>query len=224
MARFKKLTVLNKLHSISMVPLFYHQDFEVVKNTVKACVEAGAEIVEFTNRGPGALDVFKAVEAWCAKELPQAILGVGSIVDPATAAMFVDAGANFIVSPNMDEDTAIFCNKRKIPYMPGCGTVTEIHNAEKLGVDVCKLFPGDSVGGPAFVKGVLAPRPWSCLMPTGGVAPTEDSLKAWFDAGIVCCGMGSKLITKDIIKEGKYDELKLETEKALNLIKSLKGS
>ena len=218
MPRHRRLHVYNQAQKIGLVPLFYHADFETALGLAKACVKAGAHIIEFTNRGPGALDVFRKLEAWFAENMPEAILGVGSIIDAPTAALFLDAGANFIVSPCMDEETANFCNRHKIPYMPGCGTVTEIHKAESLGVEICKLFPGESVGGPSFVKGVLAPRPWSSLMPTGGVAPTEESLRSWFDAGIVCAGMGSKLITSDIVKGKKFDELEANMKAALDLV------
>lgn len=222
MARHRRLHVLNEVHRISMVPLFYHENPEIAIGLVQACVKGGAKVVEFTNRGPAALSVFSQVEDWCSKNLPEAILGIGSVIDAPTAALFTDAGANFIVSPCFDEDTAIFCNKHKLPYMPGCGTVTEIHKAESMGVEVCKLFPGEAVGGPGFVKGVLAPRPWSSLMPTGGVAPTEDSLRSWFDAGIVCAGMGSKLITKDIMQNKDFDTLTSNVKSTLDLIQSIK--
>ncbi|MBF0196306.1 MAG: bifunctional 4-hydroxy-2-oxoglutarate aldolase/2-dehydro-3-deoxy-phosphogluconate aldolase [Planctomycetes bacterium] len=223
MARHRRLHVLSKAQEIGLVPLFFHTDFETALGLSRACVEGGALLVEFTNRGAGALQVFREMEAWCAENLPQAILGVGSIVDSPTAAMFLDAGANFVVSPCMDEETAILCNKRKIPYMPGCGTVTEIHKAETLGVEVCKLFPGGEVGGPNFVKGVLAPRPWSSLMPTGGVSPTRDSLEPWIKAGITCAGMGSKLISSEIIKGKKYEELKLKVSETLTLIQEIRN-
>jgi len=206
-----------------MVPLFYHADYETALGVVRACVEGGARVVEFTNRGPCALEVFRKIESWCSKHLPEAILGIGSVIDGPTAALFTDAGANFIVSPCMDEETLRFCHRHKIPYMPGCGTVTEIHQAEALGVEVCKLFPGEAVGGPGFVKGVLAPRPWSSLMPTGGVSPTEESLKSWFDAGIVCAGMGSKLITKDILATQDFGQLKSKVEDTLKLIQKIKA-
>lgn len=218
MPRHRRVHIYQRAAEIGIVPLFYHADFETALGLATACAKAGAHIIEFTNRGPAALDVFRKMEAWFSENMPEVILGVGSIIDAPTAALFVDAGANFIVSPCMDEDTAIFCNKHKIPYMPGCGTVTEIHKAETLGVEVCKLFPGDSVGGPSFVKGVLAPRPWSSLMPTGGVAPTEESLKAWFDAGITCAGMGSKLITKEIVAQKDFDTLEKKTKEALDIV------
>jgi 2-dehydro-3-deoxyphosphogluconate aldolase/(4S)-4-hydroxy-2-oxoglutarate aldolase len=224
MPRHRRLHIYQQAENIGLVPLFYNSDFETALGLAKACVKAGAHIIEFTNRGPGALDVFRKMEAWFSENMPEAILGIGSIVDVSTAALFVDAGANFIVSPCMDEETAVFCNKRKIPYMPGCGTVSEIHKAESLGVEICKLFPGECVGGPSFVKGVLAPRPWSSLMPTGGVAPTEESLKAWIDAGITCAGMGSKLVTKDIVKNRDYALLESKVKEALELVQRLKNN
>ena len=222
MARHRRLHVLQKIQDIGLVPLFYHSNPEIALGLAKACVKAGAHIIEFTNRGPGALEVFRSMELWFSKNMPEAILGIGSIVDAPTAALFVDAGANFIVSPCMDEETAIFCNRRKLPYMPGCGTVSEIHKAESLGVEICKLFPGECVGGPSFVKGVLAPRPWSSLMPTGGVAPTRESLQSWFEAGITCAGLGSKLVTKEIVDAKNYDGLESSTKAALDIIKEIR--
>lgn len=221
---FKRLEVLQQIHQLGMVPVFFNKDVDIAIEIAKACVDGGAKVLEFTNRGEGALEVFSKLNQFLKTYDAEAILGVGSIVDDATAALFVSVGAQFIVGPNIDEGVALFCNKRKIAYMPGCGTVSEIHKAESLGVEICKLFPGGSVGGPDFVKAVLAPRPWSSLMPTGGVKPTEDSLREWFAAGIVCAGMGSQLIRKDLIEAKKFDELQQNVRSALQTIKDLKKS
>ena len=223
MVRHRKLHTLNEVHDIGLVPLFYTPDYDTALGLTNACGEGGAHVIEFVNRGPGALEVFRKVEAWCAQNLPQAILGIGSIVDAPTAALFLDAGANFVVSPCMDEETATLCHKRKIPYMPGCGTVTEIHKAHTLGVDICKLFPGGEVGGPAFVKGVLAPCPWASLMPTGGVSPTRDSLEPLIKAGIICAGMGSKLISKEIMETKNFTKLQTTIQDCVELIQTIRS-
>ncbi len=219
MKQHDRLFVYQTLSETSLVPVFYHGDFETAKQITAACLEGGAGLIEFTNRGPKALEVFSGLK----KEFPDAILGIGSIVDSATAALYIAAGASFVVGPCMDEETAVLCNKRKIAYMPGCATVTEIHKAHALGLEVCKLFPGGEVGGPAFVKAVLGPIPQAKLMPTGGVSPSVESLEAWFKAGITACGMGSQLISKEIIREGDFSKLRLQVEKAMSTIADIKA-
>ena len=187
MARFKKLKVLQKIEKQSMMPLFYHADVELGKQVIKACYQGGARLLEFTNRGDFAHEAFGELNKFCAKELPDMIMGVGSINDAATASLFMQLGANFIVSASLREDIAKVCNRRKIPYMPGCGTLTEVGRAEELGCDIVKLFPG-SVYGPGFIKAIRGPQPWTQIMPTGGVAPTKENLTGWLGAGAVCVG------------------------------------
>jgi len=223
MARFRRLQVLNSMVDYGLIPVFYNPDIEVTKKIVKACADGGAKTVEFTNRGDHALDVFTALEKYCRAELPDVILGVGSVIDPETAAMYIAAGANFIVGPVLNPDVARLCNRRKIAYSPGCGSASEISYAEELGCEIVKIFPGGQVGGPAFVKAVLGPCPWTSLMPTGGVEPTEESLKGWFGAGVVCAGMGSKLITKDLVKGGDYNGIAANVKNTLALIKKIRG-
>ena len=223
MSRFKRMFVLNKIDEIGLVPVFYFPDVETSKSIIKACYEAGALCIEMTNRGDFAIDVFKELENYCKKELPDVILGVGSIVDAPTAALYIMYGANFVVGPCIDEETAILCNKRKISYMPGCGSATEIHKAESLGVEVCKVFPGAEVGGPAFVKAIKGPCPWTSIMPTGGVNPTKESLTEWFEAGITAAGIGSNLITKEILKNKDFKKLTSDIKETLSMIKSLKS-
>lgn len=221
MARFTKLQVLQKAAEQGMVPLFYNPDVELGKQVLKACYEGGAHLLEFTNRGDFAHEVFRELSVYAAKELPNMILGVGSITDAGTAAMYMQIGANFIVSASLREDIAKVCNRRKVPYMPGCGTLTEIGFAEELGCDIVKLFPG-STYGPGFVKAIKGPQPWTTIMPTGGVSPTEENLKSWFDAGVTCVGMGSKLISKEILKEKDFATLTNKTKDALALIRAIK--
>ena len=223
MARFKKLKVLQKIEKQSMMPLFYHADVELGKQVIKACYQGGARLLEFTNRGDFAHEAFGELNKFCAKELPDMIMGVGSINDAATASLFMQLGANFIVSASLREDIAKVCNRRKIPYMPGCGTLTEVGRAEELGCDIVKLFPG-SVYGPGFIKAIRGPQPWTQIMPTGGVAPTKENLTGWLGAGAVCVGMGSKLISKDLLKKGDFKQLSTNVAAALKLIESIKAS
>ena len=198
MARFDKVAVLKKIGETGMVPVFYHKDVEVAKKVVKACYEGGVRAFEFTNRGDFAHEIFGELVKYAATECPELALGVGSIVDPATAALYLQLGACFVVGPLFNPEVARVCNRRSVPYTPGCGTVSEVGAAQECGCDLCKVFPGD-VLGPKFVKGLTAPMPWSKLMVTGGVEPTRENISAWFAAGVYCVGMGSKLFPKDKI-------------------------
>ena len=223
MARFTRLKVLQQMIDNGIIPVFYNPDISIAKEIVSACVNGGATCIEMTNRGDGAVDVFRELEAFCRQQHPEAILGVGSIVDAPTAALYISHGANFVVGPTLDEETAVLCNKRKISYSPGCGSATEVHRAHALGVEIVKIFPGSQVGGPAFVKSILGPCPWCSIMPTGGVEPTEESLTAWFNAGIVCAGMGSKLITKDNIKRNDFTTVTENVRQAIAQVKKIRG-
>jgi 2-dehydro-3-deoxyphosphogluconate aldolase/(4S)-4-hydroxy-2-oxoglutarate aldolase len=224
MAKFKRLEVLTKIGKQGMIPVLYNPDPEIMKNILKACYEGGVRSFEFTNRGDFAHDVFADINRWAVKELPEMILGVGSVIEAGTASIYMQLGANFIVSPVLSEEMAKVCNRRKVAWMPGCGTPTEISKAEELGAEVVKIFPGSSVGGPAFVKAFLGPSPWSNIMPTGGVDPTEDNLKAWFDAGVFCVGMGSKLITKEIIQNRDYEKLTTICRDTLERIRKIRNN
>jgi 2-dehydro-3-deoxyphosphogluconate aldolase / (4S)-4-hydroxy-2-oxoglutarate aldolase len=221
MALHKRIDVLLSMKQIGLIPVFYNSDFEIAKNVVTACADGGAKCIEFTNRGDRAINVFTKLAEYRDAERPDIILGVGSICDAPTAAMYIAAGADFVVGPLLDEETAKLCNKRKIPYSPGCGSVTEIHKAHELGVEICKIFPGAQVGGPAFAKAVKGPCPWTELMPTGGVSPTKESLTEWFDAGIACVGMGSKLITKELLAAKNYAGITKKVKETIELIKEI---
>lgn len=199
MAKFDKIQVLGKMQATPMVPVFYHANAEVAKQVIKACYEGGARAFEFTNRGDFAHEVFAECVKFAAKECPELAMGVGSIVDAPTAALYIQLGACFVVGPLFNPEIAHVCNRRLVPYVPGCGTVSEIGMAQELGCDVVKVFPGD-VYGPAFVKGMMAPCPWSKIMVTGGVSPDEKNLSSWFNAGAFCVGMGSKLFPKDRVE------------------------
>jgi 2-dehydro-3-deoxyphosphogluconate aldolase/(4S)-4-hydroxy-2-oxoglutarate aldolase len=153
MARFDRLEVLNTTLELGLVPVFYHEDVEVAQKVVAACAAGGARVVEFTNRGDFAFQVFGRVSQYISQADPQVILGVGSVIDAPTAAMYIAHGASFAVGPLFDPAIARLCNRRKIAYMPGCGSVTEISQAEELGVEIVKVFPGSSVGGSRLCQG-----------------------------------------------------------------------
>lgn len=222
MARFTRIEVALKMKETGMVPVFYHKDTTVCKQVIKACYDGGVRVFEFTNRGDFAHEVFGELSKWAAMETPEMILGVGSVIDSATAALYIQLGSNFIVSPLIDEETARFCNRRKIAWSPGCGSVTEINRAHELGAEVVKVFPGSSVGGPDFVSGVRGPMPWASIMPTGGVSPDEANLKGWFKAGVHCVGMGSQLFPKEVIESGNYQAITQKCKEALAIIQNLK--
>ena len=210
MAKYNRMVVLNAMIDTGLVPVFYNGDVETAAKITAACLDAGVRCVEFTNRGDQAHLVFgELVRRFAGDE--RAILGVGSVIDPGTAAMYIQLGANFVVGPVLNPDVAKACNRRKVAYSPGCGSASEISAAEELGVEICKIFPGGLVGGPDFVKALRGPMPWTRIMPTGGVAPTQENMHAWFEAGVSCVGMGSKLVTKEWVAAGDFAAI---TEKA----------
>ena len=223
MARFNKIQVLQTICTTGMVPVFYNKDAEITKQVVKACYEGGVRAFEFTNRGDFAQEVFFEVCKWAARECPEMILGVGSIVDPATAALYIQLGANFVVGPLFNPDVAKVCNRRCIPYTPGCGSVSEIGFAQEVGCDLCKVFPAGNVGGPSFVKNMKAPMPWSLIMVTGGVEPERENLQAWVKAGVACVGMGSKLFPKEVIAAGDWAAITKKSREALAYIAEARG-
>lgn len=222
MARYQRLTVAQTILDNGMVPLFYHAQIEVCKNVLKATYDAGIRVFEFTNRGDFAHEVFAELNHYALQQLPGMMLGVGSVVDVPTAALYMQLGANFIVSPLLNEEMARVCNRRKVLWIPGCGTVSEISKAEELGAEIVKIFPAKQLGGAAFIKSVLAPCPWSQIMPSGGVEAEEENLRQWFSAGAACVGMGSNLFPAALINENKYDELKNRLQQAFQLVQKVK--
>ena len=222
MARFTRIEVAQAMRDTGIVPLFYNESFEVGKQILKACYNGGARVIEFTSRGENAHKVFDALCAFAKAELPQLILGVGSITDGAAASLYMQLGANFIVTPVLREDIAVVCNRRKVLWSPGCGSLTEIARAEELGCEIVKLFPG-GIYGAQFVKAIKGPCPWTSIMPTGGVSPTRESLEEWFNAGVTCVGMGSKLIAPDTNKNWNYKEIEDKTKHAIDLVKYIRN-
>lgn len=224
MEHISKIEVVQKMKESGMIPVFNHPNLEVCKSVVKACYNGGLRVFEFTNRSKGAYDVFIELRKFANKELPGMLIGVGSIIDAKTSKKFIDAGANFIVSPALVEEMAGICQNEDVAWSPGTGTLTEIVKAYKMGADIIKLFPGSQVGGPGFAKAALAPLPFLQLMPTGGVSPDRENLTAWFNAGVVCVGMGSKLFPKDWISKGEFEKLTELVKSTLQIIGEIRNN
>lgn len=218
-----RINVALTMQESGVVPLYYNPDVEICKNVIRSCWEGGLKLFEFTNRGVFAHEVFGQLSKWAADEFPEMILGAGSIVEAGTCSLYIQQGASFVVSPLLNEDMAKVCNRRKVLWMPGCATVSEISKAEELGAEVVKIFPAPQLGGPAFIESIKGPCPWSQLMPSGGVSTEEKNIRAWFDAGAFCVGMGSKLITKEIIRNRDFDQLTADVKKVVEIVKKVKG-
>ncbi|WP_300978219.1 bifunctional 4-hydroxy-2-oxoglutarate aldolase/2-dehydro-3-deoxy-phosphogluconate aldolase [Flavobacterium sp.] len=221
MAKYTRIEVATVMKETGMIPLFYHGDVALGKEVLKACYDGGARLMEFTSRGDFAFEIFGALNKYALAELPGMILGVGSVTDAAAASLYMQLGANFIVTPVLREDIALVCNRRKVLWSPGCGSLTEIAKAEELGCEIVKLFPGD-IYGPQFIKGIKGPCPWTSIMPTGGVSTSEENLKSWFDAGATCVGIGSQLISNEILNNKDFDGLREKVKQTLDLIKSIR--
>ena len=218
MARFNKIQVMEAMRTTGMVPGFYHTDITICQQVSKACYDGGVRVFEFTNRGDFAHVLFGDLVLWAAKECPELILGAGTVVDAPTAALYLQLGANFIVGPNFNPEIATVCNRRLVPYSPGCGSVSEISNAQAAGCDITKVFPAGNVGGPSFVKNVLAPLRWSNIMVTGAVSPEEENLTAWIKSGVLCVGMGSQLFPKDVVAAADWQWITDKCKQALGYI------
>ncbi|MEO1054708.1 MAG: bifunctional 4-hydroxy-2-oxoglutarate aldolase/2-dehydro-3-deoxy-phosphogluconate aldolase [Bacteroidota bacterium] len=222
MARFSRIHVFNEMQRTGLVPLFYNADVELSKKVLKACYDGGARLLEFTNRGDYAHEVFNELNKYAEQELPEMILGVGSVTDAGAASLYMQMGANFVVTPVLREDIALVCNRKKVLWSPGCGSLSEIARAEELGCELVKLFPGGTYGA-GFVKAIKGPCPWTNIMPTGGVAPTEENLRGWFDAGVTCVGMGSKLVSKEVLANKDFDGLTETVRQTLSLILQIRS-
>lgn len=222
MAKFTRIQVAIKMSETGMVLVFFHPDINICLKVLKACYDGGVRVFEFTNRGDFAHEIFAELNKYAVKELPEMILGIGSVVDAGTASLYIQLGANFVVSPVLNEDMAKVCNRRKIFWTPGCGSLSEINHAEELGAEVVKIFPAAQIGGPKFVESIKGPCPWTNIMPTGGVEPTEENLSKWFKSGVFCVGIGSQLITNEIIESQDYIALKEKISVTMEIIRKLK--
>ncbi|MCR5862074.1 bifunctional 4-hydroxy-2-oxoglutarate aldolase/2-dehydro-3-deoxy-phosphogluconate aldolase [Flavobacterium sp. J372] len=222
MAKYSRIEVANVMKETGLVPLFFHEDVEVAKQVLKACYDGGARLMEFTSRGDFAFEVFGVLNKYALAELPGMILGVGSVTDAAAASLYMQMGANFIVTPVLREDIALICNRRKVLWSPGCGSLTEIARAEELGCEIVKLFPGD-IYSPDFIKAIKGPCPWTSIMPTGGVTTNRDNLISWFDAGATCVGIGSQLISKEILDNSDFEGLQAKVSETIAIIKEIRS-
>ena len=221
MSKFTRLKVYQTIEETGIVPVFYYADAEVAKKVLKACYDGGIRAFEFTNRGDFAHEVFAELVKWADAACPEMILGIGSIVDAPTATLYIQLGANFVVGPLLNPDIFKVCNRRQIAYSPGCATTSEIGLAQELGAEIVKVFPGGNVGGPSFVKNIKGPMPWTRIMVTGGVEPTEENLTAWFKAGVTAVGMGSNLFPKEIIQNGEWEKITELSRISLSIVKNI---
>jgi len=220
--KFTKHQVLSKLLDIGLLPTFYRGNVQVAKKIIEACLEGGASIVEFTNRGHLAYRIFSELVTWCDNEHPDAVLGIGTVIDPYTASLYINSGADFIVGPVFNAQVARICARRKVHYIPGCTTPSEISQAEEAGADLVKLFPAVTVGH-SFVKSVLGPCPWLKLMPSGGVKATREDIFGWIKAGALVLNIGSNLIRKDLVKTGNFRGITKLVEQCISWIKEARS-
>lgn len=222
MSNHTRISVALKMKESGIIPVFYHPNASICKQVLKACYDGGARAFEFTNRGDFAHETFAEISKYAKKELPELALGVGSVVEPGTCSLYIQLGADFIVSPVLNAEMAKICNRRKVLWSPGCGSLSEISYAEELGAEIVKIFPGAQVGGPEFVKAVKGPMPWTNIMPTGGVSPEKENLEIWFKSGVYCVGMGSKLFPKEVIEKGDYDWIKSKVNEIMTYLPELR--
>jgi 2-dehydro-3-deoxyphosphogluconate aldolase/(4S)-4-hydroxy-2-oxoglutarate aldolase len=212
--------VMEAFKHSGVIPVFYHDDPEVCTQVLRVCYESGLRVFEFTNRGAQAQANFKYLLAYKKEHFPDMQLGIGTIKDAQTAQSFIELGTEFIVSPILDAGTAQVCNAAHIPWIPGCMSPTEIQGALVLGANLIKLFPGN-VLGPGFLKAIKPLFPDGRFMPTGGVSTDPENLKEWFDAGVVCVGMGSNLLDPESIRKQDWDALKQKIMQTFAYIRSL---
>ncbi len=217
---FSKEEIVGVMRDTGMVPLFTHDNADEAQQVVEAAYRGGVRAFEFTNRRANSFEIFSHLVRERAK-FPDLMLGIGTVMDGATTEKFIDAGADFIISPILKLEMAEVCRTRNVPWIPGCATLTEIVTAKENGAAVIKVFPG-SVLGPGFVSAIMPVVPDLKLMITGGVEPTKESLSAWFKAGAMCVGMGSQLFTKEILQTRNWELLTKRVSSALGEIQNLR--
>jgi 2-dehydro-3-deoxyphosphogluconate aldolase / (4S)-4-hydroxy-2-oxoglutarate aldolase len=224
MATHHKAEAIAKIRGDGIIPLFFHPDPVTCRSVAQAVFQSGCNSIEFTNRGEGALNAFASIVEHARSNHPGALVGAGSINDAHTAAQFLSLGADFIVGPGFDEGVAQLCNRQRILYIPGCATVTEILTASKHEAELIKLFPADALGGPGFVKALKGPLPWLKAVATGGVRATEESMNEWYSAGTEVLGLGSDLISRDVLARSDYIGLQQQLAALLLVARRLRGS
>lgn len=214
-----KQEIIDGIISQGMLPLFFHKSKEVTLDVTRTLYKAGIRIIEYTNRGEAALENFKALKHLQKTELPDLLLGIGTIKTPADANNFIEAGADFIIAPIVNPEVAEIAKKHDMAWIPGCMTPTEIYTAQHFGASLIKIFPANILG-PAFVSSIKELFPGQLFMPTGGVELAADNISSWFRAGVCAVGMGSKLITKKAMENQEYDQLYNDTLKAIDLVQT----
>jgi 2-dehydro-3-deoxyphosphogluconate aldolase/(4S)-4-hydroxy-2-oxoglutarate aldolase len=214
---------IQKVKELGLLPLYYHDNPEVCLSVAKALYDAGVRCIEFTNRGAHAFENFKRLVKTRDESMKELVLAVGTIKTGTEAQKYIDAGADFLISPVFDNSVCDTAYLNKVLWIPGCTTPTEIHVAEKAGCKLIKLFPGNLLG-PGYVEAILPLFQGLDFVVTGGVDTTEENIKAWFKAGVVGVGMGSKLIGKDVLQEEDYDGLKTKTRKVISIIRKIKSA
>jgi 2-dehydro-3-deoxyphosphogluconate aldolase/(4S)-4-hydroxy-2-oxoglutarate aldolase len=222
MAHFKRTQVLQIIENTGLVPVFYHADADVCRGVLEACYRGGIRAFEFTNRGDFAHETFGQLVRHVRQSLPEMAIGVGTVMEPGTASLYMQLGADFVISPVLNADIFKVCNRRKVLHVPGCATLSEISQAEEYGADVVKVFPGD-VLKPAFVKALKAPMPWTNVMVTGGVEPTRESLEAWFGAGVTAVGLGSQLFRKEWLQNREFGLIEAKVREVMEIFNGLTG-
>jgi 2-dehydro-3-deoxyphosphogluconate aldolase/(4S)-4-hydroxy-2-oxoglutarate aldolase len=221
LARFTRIEVALKIAETGVIPVFFHPDIEVCKGVLEACYWGGIRVFEFTNRGDFAHELFADLNRFAAFRFPDLILGIGTVLDAGTASLYLQLGANFVVSPLLREEVALVCNRRKVAWIPGAGSVTEVSRGEELGAEFVKIFPGN-VLGPGFVQGIKGPMPWTSLIVTGGVEPEENNLKNWFKAGVSSVGIGSQLFAKEHLQSKNFSAIQEKVTETMAIVARIK--
>ncbi len=222
MANIDQETTLELINKTGLLPLFYHADFDIVKEVVTASYKGGARAFEFTNRGANAYEVFVQLIEYAKSNLSGMALGIGTVYDAETAQKYIDAGADFVVAPFTNPEVGKVCVSAGIPWLPGTATLTEIFNALQHGAKVVKLFPGEVVGS-AFVKAVKGPMSHVKIVVTGGVQPTKQSIDEWFGAGVYGVGMGSNLFPKEVIASKNWAWIEQKVSESIALIEAFRA-
>lgn len=217
----KKTELLRLIPEQGILPLYFYKDTEVSLSVLKALYNAGIRTVEYTNRGEAALKNFREMKQLCEHELSGMYLGIGTIKNADSAKAFIDAGADYIISPGLVEDAAKVAEENNMLWVPGCMTPTEVIRAEQLGARFVKLFPGNILG-PAFVSAIKELFPGVMFMPTGGVDLDKENIAGWFKAGVTAVGMGSKLISKQLLEAKDYAKIESLTKDAMEMVRSAK--
>ncbi len=221
MPQFQRLDVYQKMHAYPILPLLSSNNIDISIQIIHAAYKGGIRVFEFTNRGDFAHEIFNTLNKYIRQHCPEMAFGIGTILDAGTASLYIQNGADFIICPNLVEEVGKVCNRRKIAWIPGVATASEISKAEEMGAEIVKIFPGQVIG-PAFVKAILGPFSHTSIMATGGVEPNLESLTKWFEAGVTCVGIGGNLFSKEMLENKNFDALSNTLFEALKISLAIK--